>query len=731
MRLLEVLIEHKVQSLNRPFSYTYKGDKPVDEGFRVLVTFNRQTLVGYVLKARDITEEELEEIQDKKGFDILEIFDVLDDKPLLNKELMDLAVDLSDYYFAPMIAVLQTMLPPSLKPASSSLKAPKVAYEKWIHLKSDDETDLTPKQIEFLRYLKENGDIPKRLTNSPSILGKLLEAKRVVIYDREKQRYSIPEIDKENKKILTKEQEAAVESILSTDKVTSLLYGVTGSGKTEIYLKLAEKMIFAGKNVLMLVPEIGLTPIMIEYFERRFAGKVAVLHSDLTPAQKYDEYRKIARGECQIVVGARSAIFAPLDNIGLIIIDEEHSESYKQDNTPMYSAKTVAQFRAKKYGAKVVLGSATPSLDSMSRAKAGIYNLITLKNRINKHPLPDTEIVDISKGENLSRKSYMFSNILIEKLEAVLSKGEQAILLINRRGYAPYVNCRNCGHIFTCPTCGSTLTLHKKSGQFKCHKCGYVEEHSDTCPVCGSTSFLNNGFGTEKIAEEVTKLFPNARVLRLDSDVSEIRNNTQQILNKFKHGYADILIGTQMVAKGHDFPNVTLVSVVQADVGLSIPSFRATERVFQLITQSVGRSGRADKEGCALVQTYHPENFAIQLGAAQDYENFYKLEMKNRELQKYPPFYHLIGVDVASKDFNNVYSFIKNFINEINRLNDKSIVAIGPVKPYIMYQNEFHHRVVFIKYKNRDRIIPYLRKTLDLFKNKSEIKLRIDVDPYN
>ena len=730
MILLEVLIERKVQTLNRSFSYVYKGNKEVDVGFRVYASFANGRVVGYVLKKEECNKSK-EELEKEKGFKLNEIIDVIDDKPLLNDELMSLANEISDYYLAPLISVLQTMLPLSLKPSLSSFRGPKVAYDQYIHLEDDNEEGLTPKQIELIRRFKNEGDVLKRDIKNVSIINKLIELKRISIKKVEKMRLISSSYEEEIIKTLTPDQLNAVSSIENSNKTVSLLQGVTGSGKTEVYLKLSEHVLKNGRNVLMLVPEISLTPIMVEYFKKRFEDEVAILHSELTPAQKYDEYRRIARGECHVVVGARSAIFAPLFNIGLIILDEEHVESYKQDNLPYYHARDVALMRAKYNNAKIVLGSATPSLESKARAMKGVYNYVALAKRINQKELPLTEIVDLSKPLNLTRESYMFSKQLIESLRDVLDKKEQAILLINRRGFSGYITCRRCGYMFMCPNCGIALTYHKKDNMLKCHHCGHVELGADYCPECGSKFLSRSGFGTERIEEEVHKLFPEARVLRLDSDVGLIRNNIQKTIKDFLDYKADILVGTQMIAKGHDFPNVTLVGVVLADIGLSMPSFRSSERVFELIMQAVGRSGRNDKEGRAIVQTYNPSHYAIRYAASQNYEAFYAHEMNIRKIQKYPPYVFLISIEISGKDEELVVSFGDKIAAEIEQNNFEDVSFLGPVSPYIAYENNIHRRVILLKYKNSDKIKPYLRELLNRIKAISNIDIRLNIDPYN
>ena len=522
MKIIELLIEHNNYSLNRPFSYIYNGDKKVDRGYRVLVTFNHQELVGYVTSVSE-TNKSKKELEEELGFNIDEIVDVIDSSPLLNEDLMKLADEVSDYYLASKISVLQTMLPPSLSPRRSSLKAPKIAYDQYIIIKDYDESELTSKQIELLRLIQKNQPVLKREIKQVSVLEKLLEYGRVDIVKKEKRRLQIPNYQKAEIPSLTKDQQKVVDEFNNSSDQVYLLEGVTGSGKSEVYLHLSKQILEQGKSVLMLVPEISLTPMMMRNFISRFGEDVAILHSELTPAEKYDEYRKIASEKCKIVVGARSAIFAPLSNIGLIILDEEHVESYKQDVPPFYHAREVAIIRSKMHNCKVLLGSATPSLESRARAGKGVYHLLTLTKRINEKELPKTTIVNMTDYHNIDRESYIFSLKLKDAIQKTLDNYNQIILLINKRGFSSSVYCRSCGHIFKCPTCNIPLTYHKSDRMLKCHHCNYCEVDHETCPECGSKYLMRVGYGTERIEEEIHKLFPEARTLRLDSDSAKIR----------------------------------------------------------------------------------------------------------------------------------------------------------------------------------------------------------------
>lgn len=730
MLVIELLIEYSALSLDREFTYIYQGKKKVGPGFRVLIDFNSSELIGYVLRVSE-TSKTKEQLEEEKGFIINEIKDVIDETPLLNDELLELVDEVKEFYLASKISVLQTMLPPSLSPRHSSLKAPKIAYDTYIEIDNYSEENLTHKQIELLRLIQDEGRVLKSELKSPTIVKKLLELHRIKEVKEEKRRLALPNYEEEVIKELSLDQKQVIKEFSESKDEIYLLQGVTGSGKTEVYLSLSEEVVKEGKTVIMLVPEISLTPRMNEYFIKRFSKKVAILHSELTPAEKYDEYRKIASGEISVVVGARSAIFAPLNNIGLIILDEEHVESYKQDTPPFYHARDVAFMRAKKYGAKVLLGSATPSLETRARAQKGLYHLLRLDKRINKQPLPKTTIVNMLDYHNIDRDSSIFSLKLRESIQKTLDNNEQAILLLNRRGYSTNVNCRSCGHVFRCPNCEIALTYHKKDNMLKCHHCDYVEILEDKCPECGSKYLSKTGFGTEKIEAEVNRLFPSARTLRLDSDSAKVRTRIQKTIESFAKHEADILIGTQMIAKGHDFPLVTLVGVVLADIGLNMPNYRSSERTFQLITQAVGRSGRQDKVGEAIIQTYMPDHYVITLAARQNYEAFYVREMDNRKKTYFPPYCYLASIMISSKSEERCIEEAINIAKLLSvKFEDKGIV-LGPTAPFIPFQKNNYLRVLLVKYKDINFAKFILKSIINVQSRKSNVNILINIDPYN
>ena len=730
MLVIELLIEYTTSALARPFTYVYHGSKKVGAGYRVLVNFNNNELVGYVLNVQETTKSK-EQIEEELGFSISEIIDVIDETPLLNEDLLHLADQIEEYYLANKISILQTMLPPSLSPRHSSLKAPKIAYNIYLEVEDDSDEDLTHKQIEILRLIIREGRVLKSEVKSPSVVNKLLELHRIKEVKEEKRRLALPQYDDEAPKALTSEQNRVIDEFNNTNDEIYLLQGVTGSGKTEVYLSLSEQVINEGKTVIMLVPEISLTPRMNEYFIKRFKDKVAILHSQLTPAETDDEYRKISKGEIKVVVGARSAIFAPLQNIGLIILDEEHVESYKQDTPPFYHAREVAILRGRSHHAKVLLGSATPSLETRARAQKGLYHLLRLDKRINQQPLPKTRIINMLDYHNIDRDSAIFSLQLRQAIQNVLDRNEQAILLLNRRGYSTNISCRSCGHTFRCPNCDIALTYHRIDNMLKCHHCDYVEILEDTCPECGSKYLAKTGFGTEKIEAEVNRLFPNARTLRLDSDSAKVRTRISKTIESFSKHEADILIGTQMIAKGHDFPLVTLVGVVLADIGLNMPNYRSAERTFELVTQAVGRSGRQDHLGEAIIQTYTPQHYAITLAARQDYETFYRYEMDNRKKTYFPPYCFLASITISSKNearcIEEAIAISKVLLTKF----EGEGVVLGPTTPYVPYSQKMHSRVLLLKYKDPKKAKITIKEIINVHSLKSSVNILLNIDPYN
>lgn len=725
IRILEVLIEYSSAGLDRTFLYAYSGEREIQNGVRVLVDFRQREVVGYVMKVTpfDGTLEEYD-----SPYIVKEIAGIIDEQPILSEELRALAERIGEYYFSPLIGVYQAMLPPSLKPKKSALKQPKIRYDTWIVVKRDDESGLTPKQIEALGKVRVGQPLPK--SDLPPHMAKALYEKGRIEYVRkEKIRVLSESISRKDESALNDQQQTALNAILDGEESTYLLEGVTGSGKTEVYLHAAKAMIAEGKTVLILVPEISLTHQMVKRFSERFE-KIAILHSGLTSAEKYDQYRLISQGKVDIVIGARSAIFAPLRRLGLIVVDEEQAETYKQENPPFYHARTVAEFRRDYTGCKLVLGSATPTLETKTKALKGLYRQLTLTKRFNDAPLPKTRIVNLLDLKNLDNESAIFSLPLREKIRDRLEKKEQVMLLINKRGYAPYIQCSRCHRILKCPDCDLALSYHKQENLLKCHHCGYVEEMKRKCPNCDSDKFYKIGFGSEKVLEEVQRLFPSARCARLDSDVAGAKNRVKDVLRDFERQKVDVLIGTQMIAKGHDFGNVTLVGVVLADLGLNIPSYRAGERTFSLITQAVGRAGRSSKTGEAIIQTYTPDHYVIYDSAMQDYSRFFNEEMAYRKMNQNPPYVYLamLTISSANEDYLiDAAEFIKRDLEA--RFASRRVEVIGPSEPFIVKFNGRYRRKILIKYKKREDVETEIRNLIGQILRRKGVELQINVDP--
>lgn len=536
---------------------------------------------------------------------------------------------------------------------------------------------------------------------------------------------------------LNAEQQVAVETILQSvqeqQSQTYLLEGITGSGKTEIYLQVIAEVLNQGKTAIMLVPEISLTPQMVQRFKSRFGEHVAVMHSGLSQGEKYDEWRKIERGEAEVVVGARSAIFAPIENIGVIIIDEEHEASYKQEETPRYHARDLAIWRSEYHHCPVVLGSATPSLESRARAQKNVYQRLRLTQRANQAAtLPTIDVVDMRQEvENGNVSSFSMS--LQEKLQERLEKNEQSVLLLNRRGYSSFVMCRDCGYVLPCPNCDISLTLHMDSKTMKCHYCGHEERIPYRCPNCGQDKIRYYGTGTQKVEEELQTLLPESRILRMDVDTTRRKGAHEKILRTFGEGQADILLGTQMIAKGLDFPNVTLVGVLNADTALNLPDFRSSERTFQLLTQVSGRAGRAEKPGEVIIQSFNPEHYAIQLAKAQDYEDFYTKEMYIRHRGDYPPYYFTVQITASHPEENEAAKQMFQIATKLKQGLSPQAILLGPTPNAIMRVNNRYFYQVIIKYKQEPMLQPLLKEILTDTQRATarDLKLSIDAEPMN
>lgn len=604
-------------------------------------------------------------------------------------------------------------------------------------------TQRAKRQREIITFFLENAEPieQKKLYNELNISRQNIQPlfEKNLLTEKKVEVYRDPyegEITKTKNLVLTDEQKQAIEPILTTieneQHRTFLLHGVTGSGKTEIYLQTIEKVIAKGKEAIVLVPEISLTPQMVNRFKGRFGSKVAVLHSALSVGEKYDEWRKVLRKEVQVVVGARSAIFAPFENLGIIIIDEEHETTYKQEETPRYHARDVAIKRGEYNRCPVVLGSATPALESYARGTKEVYRLLTMKKRTNDKAMPEVEIIDMRKELHAGNRT-MFSRALMEEIKGCLNRGEQIVLLLNRRGYSTFALCRDCGHVEECPHCDISLTYHKKYHQLKCHYCSYETRMPTNCPNCQSNSIRYFGTGTERVEEALTQLIPEARVIRMDVDTTRRKGAHERLLKKFANKEGDILLGTQMIAKGLDFENVTLVGVLAADSMLHLPDFRSSEKTFQLITQVSGRAGRHELDGKVIIQTYTPEHYSVQFASEYNYEAFYEHEMKIRRTFAYPPYVFLVLFTISHENEMKVYEVaqkMRHFLEQ--KLNPRArTIILGPSpSPIARIKNRYRYQLM-IKYRREPQLHAIIDEMMEqlIEERKEDVQIIIDMNP--
>ena len=604
-------------------------------------------------------------------------------------------------------------------------------------------TGKAKKQREVLLFFRENPNpIPFKdllqATNASNATIKALIEKQLLAEDQQevyRNPYENRVFQRTEPLTLTAEQSVAIgpiqECIKKQEHQVFLLYGVTGSGKTEVYLQSIASVIEQGKEAIMLVPEISLTPQTVKRFKERFGEQVAVMHSGLSIGEKYDEWRKIHRKEVKVVVGARSAVFAPFERLGLIIMDEEHESSYKQEETPRYHARDVAIERANFHNCPVILGSATPTLESFARAQKGVYQLLTMSNRMNAGPLPAVQIVDMREELRNGNRS-MFSDVLLTKLKDRLEKGEQTVLMLNKRGHSSFVMCRNCGYVIQCPNCDISLTYHRFNHLMKCHYCGHEEGMPSVCPECESDHIRFFGTGTQKVEEELTKILPEARVIRMDVDTTSKKGSHERLLEAFGERKADILLGTQMIAKGLDFPYITLVGVLSADTMLHLPDFRSSEKTFQLLTQVSGRAGRHQLPGEVIIQTYTPEHYSIGLAALQNYDTFFEQEMFIRRQNHYPPYFYIVLITVSHEDIMKTVSTTEKITQYLSSHLSQNSIVLGPVASPLSRINNRYRYQCLVKYKREPQLYDHLRTILEHYQQettKNHLQISIDLNP--
>ncbi len=779
--IAKVLVDVPVKAVDRLFDYEIPSDfeSVLEIGSRVIVPFGNRDLMGFCL---DITTQ-------KDTLNPLKpIRSVLDIEPYVTNELIELAKTVSMDTTTVLIRVLETMIPSALKavykPKLKVIDSSRLSNDLRLLFRSGDLIDLneevapflreikkamhdkqieqyydivskskpkfqrmvrlidpnylpkTQKHSDYLNYLAQQPNKEALLseslsdTNLSQSIVQTLEKKNVVsTFDREIYReIETIEPPKDKVVVLTDEQRNAFERMRQSlnKRESFLLHGVTGSGKTELYLAMIEDVLKSGKEVIFLVPEIALTPMMVQRFKGRFTNQVAILHSGLSMGEKYDEWRKIIRKEVKIVIGARSACFAPFTNLGLIIIDECHESTYKQDDMPKYYAIDICQHRADYYQIPMILGSATPNVETYARYKRGYYTLIELPNRAQNVTMPTVKLIDMKeefKSGNLSLLSKPLQTAIADRLE----KHEQTMLLINRRGYASFVICRHCGYVPMCPNCDISLTYHEVEHAIKCHYCGYKEPLPKVCPKCGSSDLQLMGSGTQKIESEIQALFPQATLIRMDNDTTRTKNAHEKLLNSFET-QGNILIGTQMIAKGLDYPKVTLVGIIQADSNLYQSDFRAPEKTFQLIVQVSGRAGRHELKGDVLVQVFNTDHYAIKYAVNQDYQGFYDYEMRIRKLARYIPFYFLVQIECMGENIRDLFLRGKEIVNRLKSSLSSEAIVLGPALPPVARIKNKYRCQLLIKYRNEPNLDDALFQIVDDFQT-NEFYLSIDKSP--
>jgi primosomal protein N' (replication factor Y) (superfamily II helicase) len=724
-------------SLNKYFDYKVPTElsDSIKLGMHINIPFGKRNIVGCVVAFLEKSEY---------GSQLKEITSICNIRPVIPSSLLELGEWIAKYYCCSKEQAIRTLLP-------GAVRSGKITHKKLIYIYLPDpkkageflfSENRAKTQKKVVELLLQKPDIPlsllKRKTGCSDSVINTLEKNGIIIKERRKVNRDpfgdavlVSSIPPE----LTAEQATAVAEIKNiidgkSKHHTALLFGVTGSGKTEVYLRSIEYILKLGKEAIVLVPEISLTPQTTERFRSRFGDSVSVLHSGLSEGERFDEWSKVYEGKVTIVVGARSALFAPFKNLGLIVVDEEHENSYKQDEAPRYHARDVAVMRAYKENAAVILGSATPSLESFYNTEKDKYALIKLTERIDNRLMPEVKVVDM-RGEIVSTGNSIFSKELIAAIYDRIGKNEQVIIFLNRRGFATHLTCNHCGYTASCDNCSIDFTYHKANNYLSCHICGTVIEAPQHCPECNAPDIKYSGVGTEKIENIASKLFPLAKIKRMDSDTMTHKGSYEKVLGAFRKGKIDILIGTQMLAKGLDFPNVTLVGVINADLSLHIPDFRASERTFQLLTQVAGRAGRGVIPGEVYIQTFTPFHSAVQYAVKHDFLSFYEEEIEMRKQLFYPPETHLSTIRFIGVDEIKVRQIADNFMEELSKMMPKD-VRVSPVvpSPIEKMKNKFRYCVMIrglLKYKLKSDITSLLFRK---FRSK-DVNIYIDIDALN
>lgn len=708
----DIIINISHEAVDRVFQYRIPKEleEEIQIGSPVKVPFgngNRQQ-TGYVVRISDKPEFAIERIKN-----ILEV----EEKGIAPKsQLISLAAWIREQYGSTMIQALKTVLPVRTKVEQKeertlilncSEEEGKQILNQYLERHYTAKARLLSALLEQKKLLYRKAQ--KDLKVASNVIKSLEQEKVLLIQTKQLFRNPVQKSENKTVPVVLREEQANIVKTFVEDyqkgiRKTYLIHGVTGSGKTEVYLGMIEEVLKEGKEVIVLIPEISLTYQNVKRFQQRFGDRVTILNSRMSKGERYDQYVRAEKGEISIIIGPRSALFAPFQNLGLILLDEEHELSYKSETVPKYHARETAIERAGMVGASVVLGSATPSLESYTKALLGEYQLFTMKERAGNAVLPKVDVIDLRKELEEGNRS-MFSRRLRELMEEKLQRKEQIMLFLNRRGYANFISCRKCGYVVSCPHCDVSLTYHR-GGSLKCHYCGYEKEVPKICPECGSQYIAGFGTGTQKVEEAVKREFPNARVLRMDTDTTKGKEGFVNILQAFARQEADILVGTQMIVKGHDFSKVTLVGILAADLSLHSNDYRAGERTFQLLTQAAGRAGRADLLGDVVVQTYSPQHYSIITAAQQDYEAFYRQEISYRRIMKYPPIYQMLTVFITSKEQKTAVLAAQALYEGLLAFDtEKELLIIGPSEASIAKVQDLYRRVLYIKQTDYEMLV--------------------------
>ncbi len=732
--IAEVIVDISNSEVDKVFDYLVDEHSEACEGSRVLVSFGKMQVEGYIIALKESSSCPIEKLKP--------ILSVLDDYPVINDELLKVVKFMVKRYHLRTVDVLRLCLPSQMRQGKIKELVKKYAYvaEEYKNLDTSRFIRSSAKaQLELFEFLMDNNEgisVTELNKNFSAAALRNLNA-RGIIEIRERETLRTPYEDNTYEKtkdfILTEEQQYALDKIIACENQTVLLHGVTGSGKTEVYMRSIAHALSKGKTAIMLVPEISLTPQVLKNFRIRFGDKVAILHSGLSAGERFDEWRRLLSGDAKVAIGARSAIFAPLKNLGIIIIDEEHDSSYVSESNPRYVTSEVAEFRARLDGCNLILGSATPSIESYYSAKQGAYKLIEMKKRANNKQLPQITIVDMCR-EVYDGNNGLLSSLLSEKLDECVKNGNQAIVFINRRGYSSYMMCRSCGYVAKCSDCDVSLVYHKDENVLKCHYCGNRYAVLDICPNCKSESIKRGYVGTQQVVELLQARYPNVGILRMDNDTTQKKDSHLQILADFRAKKAQILVGTQMIAKGHDFPDVTLVGIVDADMSLHFSDFRATERTYQLITQVAGRAGRDKKSGEVILQTYSPNHYVYRYAIKNDYVGFFEKECNLREVTKYPPFAKIVRILVSSEDEGRASETLKGIFNDLSEIfktKRKSIAYFSAMKsPVKKISSRFRVQILMRVVNEFDDIIDIVYNTIDRYVI-PQVGIFVEINPNN